>query len=174
MQRRACNDRISTADGEEHTATCVGSLPVWEIEHQLGIIVTAAKHPRSKIPNGPTEVTKICVKFMQLIEGSPKHPGTILVRKANGGCHTLRYRMQPGFYPGRCNLCHRVICACEELAGKMRVAVERRTVQKNRRVANTRRRMADTPEKQAADFERMRKTRAMRLKCKQLGLCPHY
>ena len=36
---RLCDDNIATADGADHTATCIGSLPVWAYDSD-GVVRT--------------------------------------------------------------------------------------------------------------------------------------
>ena len=54
---RPCDDRIATADGADHTASCIGGLPVWAYDSDGGVrmivTVTSDACPASAFTDYP-------------------------------------------------------------------------------------------------------------------------
>jgi hypothetical protein len=93
---------------------------------QMKVMVTQSKFPRAK-DGLPTNKTKICLKAIPINGVEVEHPMTL---KVTVGKYTtpLRYRVQEGFFPGRCARCHRLEsgCACDSIKANNAAQRERR------------------------------------------------
>ena len=157
---------------------------------KINILVLSCKRPRAKTEGGAMEVGKWCIKALTKDGSAPKHPAMIVVKNLQTGlAHTYRWRVEPGYFPGRCNYCHYITeeCICASVKKKMedmraqraKYAIEKKA-SKAAAIAKRAKDLADgkaahgAPRDKIEKMARIAQVQKIKPECKGAGLCAWY
>ena len=142
---------------------------------QLGIDITNLKYPRPKVQGAKHEKVKLCVKAMEGLDEEFKHPSTLRVRTEKRMTINLRYKVQDGFFPSHCHICHYKTCVCEKRKNYADMAKAARGDGRERKAAGRRINSQRTEEQKQESIKNRSIMNAQRASVESTGdICAHF